>query len=267
MTLGRRLRELREAAGLSQAQLAKLTGISRNAVSQWEADATQPSTKRLILLAQSLKVPLDRLMAPSTEVRERLVNDAMRLFERLGFEETSKSMICATADISEAEFDQLFASKEDLLYEVATALKERTFADVRRIPPKYGSLAARLKYLLHMYYVHDVAHLKLTAALQAYSWRWSDARERDHTRHLSEYHATVLSLFDEAQAQGQIKQGNYRAASSLILAAYIGALRKAVYEPYDADKLVASLEPQIALLLDGLNYRVVLGFADGEEKA
>ena len=138
---------------------------------------------------------------------------------------------------------------------------------MRRIPPKYGSLAARLKYLLRMYYVHDVEHLKLTAALQAYSWRWSDARERDHARHQSEYHATVQSLFDEAHAQGQIKPGNYRAASSLILAAYIGVLRKAVYEPYDADKLVATLEPQIALVLDGLNYKVVPGFADGEDKA
>ena len=56
MSLGKRLRELRVRAGLSQTALAKLTGVSRNAVSQWEADATQPSTKRLTRLARALNL-------------------------------------------------------------------------------------------------------------------------------------------------------------------------------------------------------------------
>jgi transcriptional regulator with XRE-family HTH domain len=263
MNLARRLRELRTTANLSQTQLAKLMGISRNAVSQWEAGETQPSAKRLILLAQTLKVPLDQLIAPSSETRERVITDATRLFERLGFEETSLEIVCATTDISRVEFDSLFNSKDDLLYEVAKALYERKLAGVRRTPPQYGTLAARLKYLLRMYYDHDVAYLKLTAALQAYSWRWSEARERDHSRNMSEYQATLLALFDEAATQGQIKQGNFRAASNLIIASYTDTLRRAVYEGYDADKLVNLMDARIGLILAGFDYKVVPGFAEG----
>jgi transcriptional regulator with XRE-family HTH domain len=263
MNLAQRIRELRTTAKMSQAELAKLMSVSRNAVSQWESGETQPSTKRLIVLAQILKVQLDQLIAPTSGDRERVIVDATRLFSRLGFEETSLDVICAATDITVMEFDALFTSKEELLYEVAKVLHERKLDSVRRTPPKYGTLAARLKYLLRMHFDHDVAYLKLTAAMQAYSWRWNEARERDHARYMSEYQVTLLALFEEAEVQGQISQGNFGAASNLIIALYTTTLRRAVYDGYDADKLVALVEPQIALILAGLNYKVVPGFAEG----
>lgn len=252
MGMGLRLRELREQAGLSQTELAKAVGVSRAAVSQWEADVTEPTTKRLAELSRVLNVAVDRLMAPNSRMREKVIDAATRLFDRVGFDETSIDVICASADISTADFHAMFESKHELLYEVLRAYNDRTFAELRRIPPKFGSLKARLKHLLHLYYVNDLAHIKLTAALLAYSWQWGPARERENARQLSDHHDMVFALFEEAAAKGEITQANFRAASSLILSAYTMSLRKAVFEGYDADKLIAYIEPQLAIILAGL---------------
>lgn len=261
-----RLRELREAAGLSQVQLAKLTGVSRNAVSQWEAGETRPSTKRLTLLARALNVPIDQLMAPSTQVRERILEVATRLLESLGADQASSDAICAAAQVPRAEFDILFNSKDALIFEVTRAHNERKLEHVRRTPPRFGSLAARLKNLLRHLYVLDLEHPRIVAALHASSWHWSEARERDYNRQLLEFHEMIVAVFDEAAAQGQIDTGNYRAASSLILASYQLGFRKAVYEKCDPDRLISFLEPQIAIILQGFNFRIVTGFADGDSK-
>ena len=254
MSQGRRLRDLREAAGLSQAQLAKLAGVTRNAVSQWEAGTTQPSTKRLGAVARALNVPVDRIVASNSQLREQIVAAATRLFDRLGFEETSVDVLCASADVSTSDFHSLFENKQELLYEVLKAYNERTFADVRRTPPKFGALDVRLKHLLHTYYLHDLEHIKLTAAFLAFSWQWSADRERDNSRQLSDHHYTVATLLEAAMNEGQIRPGNLVPASQLIFAAYTASLRKAVFEGFNADKLIAFIEPQLMLILKGLGW-------------
>lgn len=40
-TIGSRIRQLREARGWTQEQFAKLVGVTKSAVSQWENDATK----------------------------------------------------------------------------------------------------------------------------------------------------------------------------------------------------------------------------------
>lgn len=132
------------------------------------------------------------------------------------------------------------------------AHNDRTLAKTSRIPPIFGSLNARLKYLLRLYYVNDLAHIKLTAALRAYSWQWGAARERDNTRQLSDHHEMVLALLEEAAAHEEISQGSFRAASSLILSAYTMSLRKAVFEGYAPDKLINYVQPQLEIIMNGL---------------
>ena len=46
-----RIRELREAANLTQKELAEEMGVQQNAVSNWEAEISLPKTKDLPLLA------------------------------------------------------------------------------------------------------------------------------------------------------------------------------------------------------------------------
>lgn len=54
MTIGERIKELRKQHQISQIQLAKALGVSRQAVSKWENDQTEPDTLNLIRLADIL---------------------------------------------------------------------------------------------------------------------------------------------------------------------------------------------------------------------
>lgn len=57
-----RLRELREKAGLSQAELAEKAGTKQRSVSNWETGTAQPSFNQLPLLADALKTSVRNLM-------------------------------------------------------------------------------------------------------------------------------------------------------------------------------------------------------------
>ena len=52
MTLGQRIQEHRTRLGLSQEGLGEKLGVSRQAVSRWEADGAVPDTDKLIALSK-----------------------------------------------------------------------------------------------------------------------------------------------------------------------------------------------------------------------
>ena len=61
-TLGRRIQEARKAAGLSQESLGERLGVSRQAVSKWEADAAVPELENLIAMSRIFGVTIGALL-------------------------------------------------------------------------------------------------------------------------------------------------------------------------------------------------------------
>lgn len=61
-TLGRRIQEGRRAAGLSQEALGERLGVSRQAVSKWEADAAVPELENLIAMSRMFGVTVGVLL-------------------------------------------------------------------------------------------------------------------------------------------------------------------------------------------------------------
>ena len=49
-----RIRELREARGLSRDELGKIIGVTRNTIHTWEAGKHTPTIDRLFVLARAL---------------------------------------------------------------------------------------------------------------------------------------------------------------------------------------------------------------------
>lgn len=62
MTLGQRIQEHRLRLGLSQAGLGEKLGVSRQAVSRWEADGAVPDTDKLIALSRLFGLTLNELL-------------------------------------------------------------------------------------------------------------------------------------------------------------------------------------------------------------
>jgi transcriptional regulator with XRE-family HTH domain len=70
---GRRLRELREQAGLTQAALAGQVGVGKDAVARWEQGTREPLWSSVVALARALGVEVGAFLeepAATTEARE-----------------------------------------------------------------------------------------------------------------------------------------------------------------------------------------------------
>lgn len=60
--LNQRIREMRQAQGMSQVELAGRLGVTKQSISNWENDNIQPSIEMLVKLAQTLSVSADYLL-------------------------------------------------------------------------------------------------------------------------------------------------------------------------------------------------------------
>lgn len=60
--LDRRLRALRQARKMSQVDLARRLGVTKQSVSNWENDNIQPSIEMLVKLSKTFSVTTDYLL-------------------------------------------------------------------------------------------------------------------------------------------------------------------------------------------------------------
>jgi transcriptional regulator with XRE-family HTH domain len=77
-SLGRRIRELREAKDLSLRVLAKKIGVSAAFLSDVELERRYPSEDKLVLLAAELGAPLEELRRFDTRVPVKALQEASR---------------------------------------------------------------------------------------------------------------------------------------------------------------------------------------------
>ena len=68
MTIVMRIKERREAAGLTQKQLAAAMGVMQSAISSWEKETYLPNVRQLPLLASVLGCTINDLFAPTDSI-------------------------------------------------------------------------------------------------------------------------------------------------------------------------------------------------------
>ena len=69
MTVGERIKTCRQNAGMSQEKVADLIGVSRQAVTKWEADQSAPNTENLFKLAELFGTTVDMLLDTGNTAR------------------------------------------------------------------------------------------------------------------------------------------------------------------------------------------------------
>lgn len=62
MSYGKQIKAHREGMGLNEAQYAKLLGVSRGTIQQWEKETTAPNRKRQPVVAQFMGITVAQLM-------------------------------------------------------------------------------------------------------------------------------------------------------------------------------------------------------------
>lgn len=106
-TLGQKLRELREAYGLSQNQVAAALNLDRSTYSNYELDKTNPSLESLVKLARIFCVPKESLL-PDDDGGGATFRDIIRsdgMVQSLNKEE--RSLIVLYRSLSAAQKEEL----------------------------------------------------------------------------------------------------------------------------------------------------------------
>lgn len=70
MILAEKIQLLRKKSGYSQEALAEKCGVSRQAISKWEADIALPETEKIIILSNLFSVSIDVLLKDELEIDE-----------------------------------------------------------------------------------------------------------------------------------------------------------------------------------------------------
>ncbi|MGF3182169.1 helix-turn-helix domain-containing protein [Facklamia sp. P12934] len=65
MTIGERIQTLRKKQGLSQEELANKIYVSRQAVSKWESNQSNPDLKNIVALSEVFKTSTDSILKDS----------------------------------------------------------------------------------------------------------------------------------------------------------------------------------------------------------
>lgn len=68
--LGGKIKKLRKAQGLSQEKVAAELGLSRQAVSKWESDQSQPDLENVIKLCRIFQISVEELLDMQSEKTE-----------------------------------------------------------------------------------------------------------------------------------------------------------------------------------------------------
>ena len=67
MSLGENILDYRKKSGLSQEQLGEKVNVTRQTISNWELNETQPNPEQLKLLSKTLNVSVDELIGNDIE--------------------------------------------------------------------------------------------------------------------------------------------------------------------------------------------------------
>lgn len=121
--LGDRIKQARQAKGISQVKLAELLSVTRGAASQWENNATAPSHKNLRILAELLETPIAHLIVrddthPNSRETDGLEKEAPRVVET---PETDLHPDSENQDFME-KFDQLKTKDKEIITRILDAL-------------------------------------------------------------------------------------------------------------------------------------------------
>ena len=65
--LGEKIYKLRKSKNITQEDLAELTNVTRQTISNWELSSTQPNPEQLKLLSKALNISIDELLDNNIE--------------------------------------------------------------------------------------------------------------------------------------------------------------------------------------------------------
>ncbi|MDR0470010.1 MAG: helix-turn-helix domain-containing protein [Peptococcaceae bacterium] len=94
MSIGEKIQQLRKSRGLSQEQLADSLKVSRQAISKWETDQSNPEIENILALSRVFSISTDELLGNDAAVNPEVATpQAKERKQRYGFARRSKDTV------------------------------------------------------------------------------------------------------------------------------------------------------------------------------
>jgi AcrR family transcriptional regulator len=190
----------------------------------------------------------------SEETRTHLLEAAVRLFGRQGYEASSVAEICAAAGVSKGAFYHHFPSKHEVFMQLLEnwlkVLDIQLFASrasQRTTPEALREMAGMASGIF------EVAGGRLHMFLEFWSQANRDPVVWEATiAPFRRYQAFFTSFFENGITEGSLKPVDAQNAGRVALALAIGLLLQSLLDPKGAD-WSASFKDGIDMLLDGIS--------------
>lgn len=128
MTLGERIKEARKSKGLTQEELAFITGISISAITKYESNLREAKVEMLVKISDALKIPIESLIYDNykpiesnieKEILQKAINtfganqQIIKAMEELGELSTALARYFTKKD-NEANFNNIYEEIADV---------------------------------------------------------------------------------------------------------------------------------------------------------
>lgn len=189
LTLGQRIAECRKKRNISQEALGEKMGVSRQAISKWEADGAVPEIDKLIALSKLFGVSIGWLLGieePSAPEKEEISEELLRKIEEIVLRyrprkqpmSTKKKLLIGIAGALALWVAVILYNK----WSVESSMLAFTYANVDAINSQNASIQAQLNSLTNRLDAMAAAEEEQSKLLSDYSFDlevWTDVPGAD----------------------------------------------------------------------------------------
>ena len=193
-------------------------------------------------------------MSPKPDVSaERIpliLNAAIKVFSKKGFEAARMEDIAKTAKLSIGGVYWYYKSKDEIILAIMERLIDRDVNDLRALLAVEGTVRIRLENYIGLSLNAASEYLPITYELYALALR--NTRVRTHIRTFLHTYRDVLEQFiQQGIERGEFKSVNVSEAALTLAALYEGTLELSMLDPQSVDAKKA-LHASMNLLMNGL---------------
>lgn len=197
-------------------------------------------------------VKLTRRALAKQRTRERVLAAARRLFSERGYEGATIRDIAQAAGMSTGAVFASFVDKSELFEEILTADYEVIYAQMTQAARTAKTVDEALLGLFGVAYSFHVEQLPLLRASIAVSWTRSEAAERRARADLKHIFRLIAEALQRGVDQGQLKNDiDAKLLAEIVWDVYVANYRRAVYDGWSVDALLARLSDQLKIIFAG----------------
>ncbi len=182
-----------------------------------------------------------------------ILNSAIKVFAKKGFEAARMEDISKTAKLSVGGVYWYYKSKEDIILAIMEQLIDKDVKELRTLLEAEGTVRARLQVYIEVSIAAAQEYIPISYEL--YSLAQRNTKVRNHIRAFLHTYLGVLEQFiQQGIDRKEFKSVNARAAALTLAAVYEGTLELTMLDPQQVDAQQTLLS-SINLIMNGLENK------------